>query len=142
MNILLPRSCPVRQANESIRGPGRPSPHGGHHGNEKSLDDVIGFHSRLNDALLLDPVVHDADVVLFRLPLLGRHFRSLQGDSDRATMGAGHRIKGKFLIPYEYGSSAGFADRPVAASVHPAPAGFGVNRSFSLFVNGPSTNPI
>jgi hypothetical protein len=57
-------------------------------------------------------------------------------------MGARHEIKGKFLVPYEYRFECRICRCLAAASVHQAHAGFGVNRSFSLFVNGPSTNPI
>jgi hypothetical protein len=40
------------------------------------------------------------------------------------------------------GASAAFAGRVAAASAHPANIELGLNRSFSLFFNEPSTNPI
>jgi len=40
------------------------------------------------------------------------------------------------------GARAAFAGRMAAASAHPANMGVDLNRSFSLFFNEPSTNPI
>jgi hypothetical protein len=57
-------------------------------------------------------------------------------------MRARREIKGKFLVPYEYRYSAAFAGRPAAARAYPANIELGLNRSFSLFFNEPSTNPI
>jgi len=57
-------------------------------------------------------------------------------------MGARREIKRKFLVPYEYRCECRIAGGPAAASAHPAHVDFGLNRSFSMFVNEPSTNPI
>jgi hypothetical protein len=40
------------------------------------------------------------------------------------------------------GASAAFTGRAAVAPAHPANIEFGLNRSFSLFFNDPSTNPI